>query len=147
VTRRPTGDDGVAAAEFALLLTVLIALVALVAPISYLFFERVQLGRTAGDTIRFATSRSDEARTVPAPTIPAGALPTNAHIAQEAARAHSGRAAVSVQSVSRTSDASCPSRRRVQITLTTTVDVGPFVGLLLSDGTRTLTATATSCEE
>lgn len=145
------GDAGVAAVEFALLLTVLLSLVALVAPISYLFFERVQLGRAAGDVIRFASSRSDEPRTVPTPggslIVMPGDLPSRAAVEAEAKRAATGLASATLSDYSRTTDPDCPSGKRLEITLTTTVDVGPFAGLLIAGGTKTLVSTATSCEE
>lgn len=149
MTRRPraAGDAGLAAVELGLLLTVLLALVALVAPVSFLFYERVQLDRAGGDAIRFATSRSDQARTVATFTVPARELPGASAVRAEQVRAYRGRGSLDPGNPVRTTDPVCPSGRRVAITLTTTVDVGPFAGLILSGGTRTLGTTVTSCEE
>lgn len=146
-SRRTSGDHGLAAVELGLLLTVLLAMVALVAPIAFLFFERVQLDRTGGDAIRFASSRSDQARTVASFTVPAKELPGAAAVQAEQRRAYRGRGTLAPGTPQRTTDAVCPSGRRVTITLTATVDVGPFAGLILSGGTRTLETTVTSCEE
>ena len=143
---RVRADRGAAAVELALLVPVLLALFAFVAPMGYLMFERVQLGRTAGDAIRFATSRPDAARSTGSTAVAAGALPSAGAVAEEAVRAHRGQRPVTT-SMTRATDGSCPSRFRRTVTVTTTVDLGPFLGSVLSDTTKTLTATATSCEE
>lgn len=147
---RAAEDAGLAAIELSLLLTVLLTLVAMVGPLAYVFFEQVQLGRTAGDVIRFASSRSDQERVVSYPgtlvVVPADALPGPSAIASEAVRAHTGREDV-LTSVTRERDTACPSTNRVRVTLTTTLDLGPFSGFILSGSQQTLRATATSCEE
>lgn len=139
-------DEGAAAVELALLLGVLLTLVGLVGPVSYLFYERVQLGRTAGDVVRFATSRADQVRTYPGGTVAVGALPSAGAVSAEAGRAHTGRNAATATLASST-DNSCPSTRRRTVTVTTTASLGPFIGLFTPDDTNTLVATATSCEE
>lgn len=157
---RPHGDQGVAALELGLLLTMLLALLGLVAPLGYLFYERVQLGRTTGDVIRFASSRTDRPRLVTpftgaGPTsyvVPAQQLPGSAAIAAEAGHAYTGRGTLAQPpAVVRTRDASCPGGFRLTVTLATQVDVSPFVSLVtagsLSGTSQTLSATASSCEE
>ncbi len=157
---RRRGDDGVAALELGLLLTMMLALLGLVAPLGYLFYERVQLGRTTGDVMRFASSRTDRPRLVTpftgsGPTsyvVPAQELPGSAAISAEASNAYTGRGTLTLPPVVvRTRDAGCPAGFRLTVTLTTQVDVSPFVSLVtagsLSGASQTLSASASSCEE
>ena len=154
-------DEGVAALELALLITTMLALFALVAPLGYLFYERVQLGRSAGDLVRFTTSRTDRVRLV-TPfdgtgavrfTVPAQQLPGPDAVAAEAEHAYTGRGTLLGRpGVVRTPDLHCPSGFRVTVSLSTEVDIGPFLGLVTSGSftsgnTETLLATASSCEE
>ncbi len=158
---RRRSDEGVAALEFGLLVTTMLALLGLVAPLGYLLYERVQLGRTTGDLIRFASSRTDENRLV-RPfdgsggtqfVVPAEELPGPDAISAEAANAYTGRGSlVGLPVVTRVRDNTCPAGFRLTITLSTQVDVGPFVSLVAagsftSGTTETLSATASSCEE
>lgn len=157
---RQRNDDGVAALELGLLLTVMLLLLALVTPLAYLFYERVQLGRAAGDVIRFASSRTDGDRLVQAFdtsgatqfVVPGAELPGPDAIAAESALAYAGRGTIASPVVLRAADTTCPSGFRLTITLSAQVDVGPFVSLLeaakLTSGpNETLTAQASSCEE
>lgn len=165
---RVHGEDGLAALELAIVSTLFVALLALVAPLAYLFYENLQLGRTAGAVVRFASSRSDVARTVDGPepplVVPRDELATDTAGAVEAevARAYTGlgqaRLLVAGDPLPsggtvpalRSNDAGsgCPSGRRVTVVVATTVDIGPFAGLLFGGTTtRVLTAQATSCEE
>lgn len=150
---RRRDDHGVAALELALLLTLLTALLALVAPLAYLFYERIQLGRASGDVVRFATSRSDKVREATGPlgtfSVPADDLPSDAAIWAEVADAYDGSGTLTTTpaTIVRTADNDCPSGFRKTITITTTVDVSPFIGLLITTPTKTLSATASSCEE
>lgn len=167
---RPDGDRGVAAVELALVLTLLLTLLALVVPLVFVFYERIQLGRAAGDVVRFASSRSDVDRSVPVSgagaeaVVPADTLPDHTaagvrdtslgQVLGEAHRAYGGVGqlvtAVTTEKVE-TPDPQdpryCPSTRRLTVTLTSTVDLGPFAGLLIPGDTNTLVARATSCEE
>jgi hypothetical protein len=141
------GDRGVAAVEMALVLTLFSALLALVAPLTVLFYERVQLGQAAGELARFVTSRSDVPRHAGGVVIPRGLLPTQAALDAELPRFSVDGPAT----FSRSADADCPSGWRRQVLVSTTVQLGPagavFAGLTGSDTTKTLTATASSCEE
>lgn len=142
-----SGDRGAAAIEMALVVTVLTGLLALVAPLSVLFYERVQLGQAAGELVRFASSRSDVARQAGSVTVERGLLPDQDALDAEALRFSLDEPIT----LTRTSDTDCPSGWRRQVALTTTVDLGPagaaFAGLTGADTIKTLTASATSCEE
>jgi Flp pilus assembly protein TadG len=148
-------DDGLAAVELALVFSVLLAMLALVAPLAYMFYERVQLGKASGAVIRFATSRSDKTRLTSAViggvttsvTVQKDRLPTSAAVAVEAVAAYTGRGTVTMTSNTTATDTNCPSGIRRTIILSTTVSVGAFTGLLLGGPNQTLSATATSCEE
>lgn len=144
MTRR-SDDAGVAAVEFALLASILLSVVALVAPLGYLFFERVQLGRTAGDVVRFANSKPDNPRNGGA--VPVNARPSDGQVAAEVDRAYTGLGSARLARRTSALDPFCPTTRRGTVTIETTVSLGPFLGLLTNDTTKTLTATATSCEE
>lgn len=148
-------DEGVAALELAIFLPLFIALIGFVAPMAYLLYEELQLGRTAGDVVRFASSRTDVDRIVAYGgtelTVPAGELPSGDATALETQRAYTGVGGATLTGQSRgvATGTGCPSGYRVYITLTTTVDLGPFAGFLygVAGPTKTLTAQATSCEE
>lgn len=145
------GDRGAAAVEFALVLTMLMALLALVAPLAVLFYSRIQLGQAAGEVARFATSRSDVGREAGPLTIRRGMLPSQAAVEQELLR-FSSPGAIALHSLPpRTPDPHCPSGWRREVVLSTTVDLGPagavFAGLTGAGATKTLLANASSCEE
>jgi hypothetical protein len=140
----------VATLELGLLLTLLIALLALVTPLAYLFYENLQLGRAAGDVVRFTTSRSEvDRRVAGAEPVEDGLLPNLSQTRAETARAYTGVGTATLDELRSFPDSGsgCPSGRRRTVVLSTTVDIGPFAGLLISGSTKTLTATATSCEE
>lgn len=153
--KRRTDETGLAAVELALLLTVLFALVALVAPLAYLFYERVQLGRTTGDVVRFATSRSTKTRITQANIsgvlttyrVERNNLPSSVADDTEAVGAYTGLGSSVLTANVRASDSNCPSGFRRTITLSTTVKVGAFTGFLIGGSDKTLLATASSCEE
>lgn len=155
-------DGGAASVELALVLLVLLLVLALGAPLIFLAYNRVQLGRTAGDVIRYASSRSDAPRDGGA--VLANDQPTPALVRAEAARAWtgtgtaptltfgSGSTTTTGYRLPHTVDPGCPSGFRQTVVLSTDVPLGPFVDLLAVAGIplpnpRTLTATATSCEE
>lgn len=147
--RHPRGDAGAAAVEMALVSTLLLTLISFIVPLSILFYENVQLGRTAGDTIRFASSRTVDSRISGNAdgTVPAGFLPGTTAIQAEVPRVHNGLYSATLDgSPRRIPDTTCPSGFRRQITVQTTTNLGPL-NLLLPDSVTTLRATATSCEE
>lgn len=144
-------DRGAAALELALVLTVLVALLGLVLPLGALFLERLRLGSAAHDAVRFASSRTAVQRTLtttsPVVRIPAGELPSASVVQQETARAYRGLGTLGGVTSSSTTDSACPSGSRTTVVLTSTVEMGPFAGLLVDGTDTTLTASATSCQE
>lgn len=146
--RRNSQDEGAAAVEMALVLGPIVALVALVAPLAILFYTDVTLGRAAGDTIRYGTSRTADERGGAGGRVGGGSLPTAGQIIAEAQRNYTGPGTLSVleEEIVSVDDTTCASGRRLTITLRSEVDLGPFDGLLPGDFTN-LVAKATSCEE
>ena len=144
-------DRGAAAVELALILTLLFALLSLVAPLALLFAARVSLGQAAGDVVRFASSRSDVVRTTGALTISAGRLPSQAAVEQELLRFSAGGPITLPSLPVHTADPTCPSGWRRDLVLSSTVGLGPagavFAGLTGSGATITLASNASTCEE
>lgn len=154
----PASDEaGAAVVELALVLPLLLSLALLVAPLPLLLHARLVLGDTAAATVRFATSRSDQARTVPGTAdVPAGALPSTAQVTAEAERVWHDPArpalvlpaALSgVAPVRWSADASCPSGGRRTVEVEAVVGLGPVAVLPVVPRSVVLTTTATSCEE
>ncbi|MCU1693559.1 MAG: hypothetical protein JWM64_2650 [Frankiales bacterium] len=146
---RPRGDAGVAALELALVMTLLVSLLGLVLPLGALFVERLRLGSAVGDSVRYASSRAAVLRTVPgsATTVAAGTLPSLSAVEAEARNAYSGLGTLTTVTTTGTSDAGCPSGSRTTVVLTSSLDMGPFAGLLVDGSAKTLSASATSCQE
>jgi Flp pilus assembly protein TadG len=150
LVRRVTGERGAAALEMALVLTVLLAVIALVAPLGEIFQQRIRLERVAGSTARFATTVPDRARY--------GSVarrPTTAEVVAEAQRAWnatgSGPAMAITTTVSK-SPATAKPGDQIDVTVGTTVNLGPFGSVLsfvgLADGTTvTVTAEAVGRQE
>lgn len=144
-------DRGTAAVELALVITLLTALVALVAPLTVLFYDRVRLGQAAGELVRFVSSRSDVPRDSQGAggvvRTPRGLLPTQAALTAESRRYPMDGPA----SFTRVPDADCPTGWRRSVTATRSAQLGPagavFGGLTGTDTTITLAASASSCEE
>lgn len=140
----PAGDEGVAALELALVMTVLLGLFALVAPLPVAMAQKSKLEQAAARTSRWATS------------VPSGVRPTRALLPVEAEHAfvRSGGRADNFSAVVSGAEPApqCPRRLARTVTLTNDVDLGPFGDMLraagiTSAGSITLTARATSCEE
>jgi Flp pilus assembly protein TadG len=155
----PQPDEGAAAVEMALVTGLLLTLVAgFVAPLGVIYYESVQLGRTANDVVRFASSRPAVTRYVEDPAggapsiVRAGDLPTTAQIQQEAQRTTGTRAGLATTvtrlrpSADVPADPTCASGRRVTVQIRNVVDLDVFTAFIPLS-TKTLSATATSCEE
>jgi Flp pilus assembly protein TadG len=140
-------DAGASAVELALVLSLLLTIGALVAPLAVAFRDRLDLASAAGDTIRFATSRPETSRQVGATTVQAGRIPSDAAVEAEAVRAYTGHASLGAVTTTTTADSTCPTGRLRRVTLTATAELGPFLGLMTGTTSRTLVAQATSCEE
>lgn len=144
MTRRD--DQGAAAIEFALLLPLMVCMALFLYPIGQAYYDKIRLGRAAGDAIRFATS---------APNSPeigsTGRRPTADEIASEAVRAYTAAGGSGLSNGDVTVNASSTPGQPVTLTITKTDDLGAF-GSVLSflniHSTRlTVTVSASGREE
>lgn len=148
-------DSGAAAVELALLAPVLLGVLTLVVPLALMFHTQSVLGDVAGATARVATSRTEQPRTVGGELVPRGSLPAPAAAAAEGqtqadARVHGLPDGTTVAAtVVRTPvpASTCPTTWSRTVRLTAQVPLGPAALLLGGPHTKTLTASATSCEE
>ncbi|HWC35573.1 MAG TPA: TadE/TadG family type IV pilus assembly protein [Mycobacteriales bacterium] len=133
--RRPRGrDDGVAAVEFALVFTMLLAVIALVYPLGEMLVQKMALDRAMSDVIRYATATPNSAEYNPDdPTYSVtGRRPTCAQVTKEFYRA------ANVDSASQgnytVTIPACPSATQsgqtVSITVSKPVSLGPLGDLL-----------------
>lgn len=144
-----SSDRGAAALELGIVLTVLLAIMSLTAPLAELMQRKISLERVAGSTARFATAYVANVRYGIA-----GQRPT---VSEVVAKAQEDWAAVeSPLSPLTVSVSGNPSTARpgdqVEVTVSNTVDLGPF-GILLKfvniadDTTVTVTAKAVGRQE
>lgn len=146
-TARPLSERGAAALEFALVGTVVLVLVALAGPLGGALLEQLRLGRTAGRTVRFATTVLPDGQQL-CDGSTTGYRPSAAEVATEAACAHYAAASagpsfgVSVDPEPR----AARSGEVVTVEITNRVDLGPL-GAWLGRPTLQLTATASATEE
>lgn len=126
-------DKGAAALELAFIITLVMLLVVLSAPLIYAFQENVRLERVAGHTARFATSAPDRPRFGSA-----GRRPTIAEVQAEANRAYlaaGGDTPLSSGSVVVDKDPTAtPPGEQITITISRNVDLGIFGQLLRAAG-------------
>ena len=139
-------DSGVAALEFALLLTVLFGVLALTYPLGQAFIEKMRVGRAAGTAARFASAAPDS------PAYGAsGRRPTTADVQNAADQAYVGDGG----SLSGFSVDVSPGTRPgdlVQVHTQKVVDLGPLGSFLevikvIPSHTITVSATASDREE
>lgn len=145
-TRHRGDDRGVAALEFALLLSVLFGVLALTFPLGQAFIEKMRVGRAAGTAARFASAAPDS------PAYGAsGRRPTSADITNAADDAYVGDGG----SLSGFTVDVTPGTRPGDIVVVhtqKTVDLGPlgsFLGAInvIPSATITVSATASDREE
>ncbi|MGH9165221.1 MAG: hypothetical protein ACRDZW_06910, partial [Acidimicrobiales bacterium] len=118
------GQRGAAAVELALLLSALLGVMLLLAPVPYAMLAKIQLERAAGKAARFATQTPDRGR----PGLPAGQRrPTLAEVRSEATAAYSGSGVLATPVVTTaTGVANCPRALSTTVNMQTAVDLGPF---------------------
>lgn len=172
LSRRGRREDGLAALELAIVMTLLTTLIAGVIPLALIYLKRVELGRDAGDLARFATARAAVDRAIPGQVDPEtgqdyviseDGLPLPNAVLAEIRRVtglpyqFDGSSTPGCQSddpatqhclhlIPNVVDDACPGGSRFKVILTTTVNTGPF-GNLLGSSTKTLSAQADSCRE
>jgi Flp pilus assembly protein TadG len=142
-------DRGAAALEMALLVTMLTLLVTLTAPLAVLFQQKIALQRVAGSTARFATEVSSNTRYGVA-----GRRPSYSEVqAQASADWNLVRAAPTTITLVLSEDpATAKAGDQIEVTASTTVDLGPFGSVLTLAGlagnsTVTVTAKAVGRQE
>lgn len=144
-------DTGAAAVELALVLPVLLGALTLVLPLALLLHLQTALGNTAGETVRLATSRAEQERLVGGAVVARGALPSPEQATEEAKQSFTSRALLPTSTITATTGVTastlCPTGRRRTVRLVAEVALGPAAVLLGGSTTKTLRATATSCEE
>lgn len=144
-------EDGIAALELALSLSVLFGVLALVLPLAFALREQIRLERSVGQTTRFATRAYFQEN-------PGGTVerrPSTASVREEATRAMTSNGVQTPTSVTvDLAPTTLPVRsgQRVTITFTQSYDLGAFGGLLdavglLPSHAITLTASASALEE
>ena len=135
-------DRGAAALEMALVLALITTLVALSAPLAVLFQQKIALERVAGAVARFATEVQANTRFGVA-----GRRPTLLEVVNQATADWSVvRASVTPVNVVLSKDpATAKAGDQIDVTATTTVDLGPFGSVLKFvglTGSSTVTVTA-----
>jgi Flp pilus assembly protein TadG len=143
------GDRGAAALEMALVLTLITALVALTAPLAVLFQQKIGLERVAGAVARFATEVQANTRYGVAWRRPTLFEVTN----QATTYWNLVRAAPMPVTLTLSKDpTTAKAGDQIEVTATTTVDLGPFGSVLklvglASNTTVTVTAEAVGRQE
>ena len=138
---RSHGERGAAAVEMAIVLVCLLGLLSLTAPLGLTLRERLRLERLAGQTVRFATAAPDRLRYGSTQR-----RPTTAEVEAEGRRAWAAEGSDPANltvSVSRSPSSARPGDL-IEVSIGTTVDLGPFGGILrlLGNATSTVTMTA-----
>ena len=120
-------DRGAAALEMALLVTMLALLVTLTAPLAVLFQQKIALERVAGAVARYATQVTANIRYGVA-----GRRPSYSEVVAEASADWSlVRAAPTPITVTLSKDpATAKAGDQIDVTASTTVDLGPFGSVL-----------------
>ncbi len=140
---RGASDDGVAAVEFAILITVILAVFALLAPLGQLFIEKMWVGRAAGVAARFATA--DPSNPEYGST---SSYPTSSEVQQAALDAYEA-AGGSSTGFSSTAVLSTVPGNPVTVTASKDVDMGalaPVLELLGITNVTTITVSATASD-
>jgi Flp pilus assembly protein TadG len=135
-------DRGAAALEMALVVTLITTLVALTAPLAVLFQQKIALERVAGAGARYATEVQSNARYGVA-----GRRPTFLEVANQATVDWTlVRAAPTPLNLTLSKDpTTAKAGDQIEVTATTTVDLGPFGSVLQMvglTGSSTVTVTA-----
>lgn len=146
---RGTRDQGAAAVETALVLTLLLAITGLVAPLPVALLEKSKVERAAAQAARWATSAPPAGRPLSRGAADDAVLPEVLRALED-----SGSRVAGVTATMSTERADhCPLRVRRTVVVSGTVDLGPLSTLYAAvpgagaPGLTTLTARATACDE
>lgn len=145
--RTAVGDEGTAAVEFGILLSVMLVIAVFLFPFGQLIVEKIRMGRAAGDALRFATS---------APNTPAygssGRRPSVDDITAEAIRAYQSQGGSGIDASDVDVTPSSLPGGTVTVVIHKSVDLG-FAGQVLNaihvtnSQSITVTVDATGREE
>jgi Flp pilus assembly protein TadG len=134
-------DRGAAAVELAVVLVCLLVMMLFTAPLALAMRERLRLERVAGGSVRFATAVPDRLRYGSAQR-----RPTTAEVVAEARRAWAAEGSDPSNltvSVSRSPSSARPGDL-IEVSIATTVDLGPFGSILALVGNPTTTVNMTA---
>jgi Flp pilus assembly protein TadG len=143
-------ERGAAAVEMAILVSLLVALLAVVGPLIYAIQEQVYLGRAAGSAARFASATPDRKRfDCDGNAMANDRRPSAAQVEREAECVRFGSGPVSSSfSVTVTPDPSTAAPGdRITVTVSDTVDLGLLGALFGGPQGVTLSSTSIGIEE